>query len=73
MIRIFIKPDFLQICNTGENHTLTNKNIFNRFTSGNPKSPGLGLAIVRQICETHDLDVQYTKDELHCLTIRIKT
>jgi len=73
MIRIFIKPGFLQICNTGENHALTNKTIFNRFVSGNLKSPGLGLAIVRQICETHNLEVQYVKDELHCFTIRIKS
>lgn len=73
MIRIFIKPGFLQICNTGENHALTNKTIFNRFVSGNPKSPGLGLAIVRQICETHNLEVQYAKEELHCFTIRIKS
>ena len=73
MIRIFIKPGFIQICNTGENHALTNKTIFNRFASGNPKSPGLGLAIVRQICETHNLEVQYAKEELHCFTIRIKS
>lgn len=73
IISIFIKPDFLQICNTGENHALTDKTIFNRFVSGNPKSPGLGLAIVRQICETHNLDVHYAKDELHCFTIRNKT
>ncbi|NLJ44091.1 MAG: HAMP domain-containing histidine kinase [Bacteroidales bacterium] len=73
IIRVFIKPGFLQICNTGENHALTDKNIFNRFVSGNKKSPGLGLAIVRQICETHNLDVHYVKDELHCFTIRIKT
>jgi signal transduction histidine kinase len=73
MIRIFIKPGFLQICNTGENHALTDKNIFSRFVSGNPKSPGLGLAIVRQICETHNLEVQYAKNELHCFTVRIKS
>ncbi|MGB8490875.1 MAG: HAMP domain-containing sensor histidine kinase [Bacteroidales bacterium] len=73
MIRIFIKPGFLQICNTGENHALTNKTIYNRFVSGNPKSSGLGLAIVRQICETHNLDVEYTKNELHCFSIRIKS
>jgi signal transduction histidine kinase len=73
IVRVFIKPGFLQICNTGENHALTDKNIFNRFVSGNKKSPGLGLAIVRQICETHNLDVHYVKDELHCFTIRIKT
>ena len=69
-IRILTGPHFLQICNTGENHELTNRNIFNRFVSGNPKSPGLGLAIVRQICETHNLDVQYEKGELHCFTIK---
>jgi signal transduction histidine kinase len=73
MIRIFIRPCFLQICNTGENHALTNENIFNRFVSGNPKSPGLGLAIVRQICETHNLKVQYAKEELHCFSIQIKS
>jgi len=73
IIRIFIKPGFLQIRNTGENHSLTNKNIFNRFVSGNPKSPGLGLAIVRQICETHNLDVRYAKEELHCFTVRTKS
>jgi signal transduction histidine kinase len=69
-IRIFIKPGILQICNSGENHSLTNKTIFNRFVSGNSKSPGLGLAIVRQICETHNLEVQYVKEELHCFTVR---
>ncbi len=73
MIRIFIRPGFLQICNTGENHALTNENIFNRFVSGNPKSPGLGLAIVRQICDTHNLEVQYAKKELHCFSIQIKS
>jgi len=73
IIRISIKPGFLQICNTGENHSLTNETIFNRFVSGNPKSPGLGLAIVRQICETHNLDVQYAKEELHCFTVRTKS
>jgi signal transduction histidine kinase len=73
IIRILIEPGFLKICNTGENHALINKTIFNRFVSGNPKSSGLGLAIVRQICETHKLDVQYTKDDLHCFTIRIKS
>jgi len=73
IIRIFIKPGFLQICNTGENHALIDKTIFNRFVSGNPKSPGLGLAIVRQICETHNLEVQYSKEELHCFTVQIKS
>lgn len=71
IIRVIIRPDFLQICNTGENNTLTDKTVFNRFVSGNPKSPGLGLAIVRQICETHNLEVHYSKEELHCFTVQI--
>jgi len=73
MIRIFLKPGFLQICNTGENHSLTNNNIFNRFISGNPNSPGLGLAIVRQICEAHNLEVKYAKEEFHCFTLQVKS
>ena len=73
IINISIRPGFLRICNNGENNELTGSNIFDRFVSGNQKSPGLGLAIVRQICETYNLDVQYDKDELHCFTVQIKS
>jgi signal transduction histidine kinase len=72
-ISILIKPGFLKICNTAEHYTLTNKNIFNRFVSGTPNSSGLGLAIVRQICVLHNLDVDYQKDDLHCFTIQTKS
>jgi len=70
-IRILIRPGFLKICNTAEQHKLTNKNIFNRFVSGKPNSSGLGLAIVRQICELHNLDLRYQQEDLHCFTIRM--
>lgn len=74
IIRITVKTDSLTICNTGEENKLTNETIFNRFVSGNQKSAGLGLAIVRQICETHNLDIKYMKTaDLHCFTIRIKS
>jgi signal transduction histidine kinase len=73
IIRILIKSGLLKICNTAENNTLTNKTIFNRFVSDNPKSSGLGLSIVRQICEKNNLTVQHTKDDLHCFTICIKS
>jgi signal transduction histidine kinase len=72
-IRILIKPGILKICNTAEHGTLANKNIFNRFVSGTPNSSGLGLAIVRQICELHHLDVHYQKDDLHCFTIQTQS
>jgi signal transduction histidine kinase len=63
----------LRICNTGEDNSLTNESIFNRFVSGNPKSYGLGLAIVRKICETHDLEINYYKDEMHCFVLKTKS
>jgi len=71
-INILIRQDFLRICNTGESHSLTNDNIFNRFVSSRPKSSGIGLAIVRQICDTHHLDVEYTKGDLHCFILKPK-
>ena len=60
----------LIICNTGKPHSLTNDNIFNRFTKENSKSYGLGLAIVKQICSLHSMDIHYEKNELHCFTIK---
>ena len=72
-ISIIMQHGSLRICNTGEDNSLTNETIFNRFVSGNPKSYGLGLAIVRKICETHDLEINYYKDELHCFVLKIKS
>lgn len=68
-----LKSDYLILKEFTENHALKDKNIFNRFVSGNPKSSGLELSFVRQICETHNLEVQYAKNELHCFTVRIKS
>ena len=62
----------LIICNTGKQHSLTNENIFNRFTKENSKSYGLGLAIVKQICSLHNIDIHYEKNELHCFTIEFR-
>jgi signal transduction histidine kinase len=72
-IRIMIKADSFKICNTGENNSLTDETIFNRFVRGNPSSYGLGLAIVKKICETHNLDIHYYKDELHCFVLKPKS
>jgi signal transduction histidine kinase len=68
-INLVIKQNELTICNTGEPNSLTDDTIFNRFTRGSSKSYGLGLAIVRKICDTHGLRIHYTKDRLHCFTI----
>lgn len=62
----------LQICNTGKENSLTNNNIFNRFTKENSPSYGLGLSIVKQICDTHNLSIEYTKTVKHCFIISHK-
>jgi signal transduction histidine kinase len=68
-IQLVIRQAELIICNTGDPNSLTDDTIFDRFTRGNSKSFGLGLAIVRKICETHHLEIHYTNDKLHCFTI----
>ncbi len=69
-IHIFINREYLKICNSGEENSLTDNDIFNRFSRGNSKSFGLGLAIAKKICETSNLDIRYIKSELHCFIIQ---
>ncbi len=68
-LTITIEQNKLMFCNTGPSNTLTNDTIFNRFVKGNSKSYGLGLSIVKQICDAHQLEIQYSKDGIHCFTI----
>jgi signal transduction histidine kinase len=68
-IIISIHEKELKICNTGKSNYLTNETIFQRFSKGNSKSFGLGLAIIKKICDTHNLGVNYSKEELHCFAI----
>jgi signal transduction histidine kinase len=51
----------LVISNTGKEPETPTSELFSRFKKGNPGSDsiGIGLAIVRQICELHDLDIVY--------------
>jgi signal transduction histidine kinase len=68
-IQININKDKFTICNTGSQNSLSDKTIFKRFTKQNSASYGLGLAIVHKICDTHQLKIQYTKNELHCFMV----
>jgi len=58
--------------NTEISNNLTNETIFNRFTKENSQSCGLGLAIAKQICETHNIDIEYFKNEVHCFVLSKK-
>lgn len=72
-IQISINGIELKICNSGEINSLTDEIIFNRFTRGNSTSFGLGLSIVKKICETHNLEIHYFQNESHCFIIRSKS
>jgi len=74
-IEITTKSNSLVIKNTGKALDLNPEDLFNRFTksSGKPDSLGLGLSIVKKICEYYNYSVDYTmKDRLHILTILFK-
>jgi signal transduction histidine kinase len=64
-IVIKISKSQLQISNTGNDNSLSNDNIFDRFTKENSKSYGLGLSIVKKICDTHNIKIYYSKSTMH--------
>jgi len=71
-IHVFISEDEFKICSSGEQNSLNDNTIFERFTKGNSKSYGLGLAIAKNICETNQLEIHYSKNNLHCFSITRK-
>lgn len=62
----------LIVSNTSDESALDETQIFNRFyrPSEKVKGNGLGLAIVRAICEYHGWTVEYRyEEEMHCFTV----
>ncbi|MDR2915237.1 MAG: HAMP domain-containing histidine kinase [Tannerella sp.] len=62
------------IKNTGQNFPLNSRLIFERFYQGSKKegSTGLGLTLVKSICDMENLVVKYYfKDDFHCFEISI--
>lgn len=62
----------LTISNTSDEPALDGRQVFNRFyrPSEKVKGNGLGLAIVRAICEYHGWTVGYRYEEdMHCFTV----
>jgi len=67
--------DKIVISNSGLNHQIDEKILFERFhkSSTSTESLGLGLAIVRKICEVYGFTVQYEfKNDLHCMKMNFK-
>ncbi|HUR09976.1 MAG TPA: HAMP domain-containing sensor histidine kinase, partial [Flavitalea sp.] len=60
MINIICNRAGFQISNTGNTGSLNELIIFNRFQKDSKSAGvGLGLALVRQICETHHYTIEY--------------
>ncbi len=60
-IELNLQQHNLQISNTGEPSSLDEKQIYNRFYKGNNTTGkhGLGLSIIKQICEVSGYSCQY--------------
>lgn len=69
---IEISPSKLIFKNTGQDFPLNSKLIFERFYQGSKRegSTGLGLALVKSICDMKKLHLSYHfNDNLHCFEI----
>lgn len=72
VIDIIIENNSLKFVNTGQQTPLGAQSIFNRFSKINPSSQGngLGLAIIKKICEINHWDIRYSfTDNLHTFEV----
>lgn len=70
-INIRTEKDKFSITNRGKELDFPGNEIFNRFKKGNEKqSIGLGLSIVKKICDVSNLEINYHyEDEFHSFEI----
>jgi len=72
ILLIHLGDGFLEISNTGPLFDIPPDQLFNRFVraQNTTDSLGLGLSLVKKICELYNFDVQYIfKDNLHKLIV----
>lgn len=75
-LRVTLTADKLTIENSGNAPEVNTQKLFERFYKGNQNSdsPGLGLAIIGQICERLHFQIEYHYAELtHRVLIRMNT
>lgn len=71
-IRVHTTHKFLRIANKGLPLTVPPEELFQRFKKAktNSKSMGLGLAIIKEICNYHKLTIDYSiEDDWHVFSI----
>ena len=72
VIDVIIENNSLKFVNTGQETPLGAQSIFNRFSKVNPTSQGngLGLAIIKKICEINHWAIRYSfTDNLHIFEV----
>ncbi|MBS1976399.1 MAG: HAMP domain-containing histidine kinase [Bacteroidetes bacterium] len=73
-IRIHITEGKISIANSGEPPRVAPDKLFGRFVKDNQKSSslGLGLPIVKAICDTYSFPIAYTYEgQLHKMTVQL--
>jgi signal transduction histidine kinase len=73
IINIRLDKNHLEISNTGESLSIQTSKLFVRFYKKNQSSdsPGLGLAIVNEICSLNKWDISYVyEDNLHKVVVK---
>ncbi len=71
-IEIRTEANTLQIINSGNELVIDPEDLFKRFnkSSNRPESLGLGLSIVKKICDYYNFTIHYAyKDRFHIITI----
>ncbi len=73
-IKITLSKSQIEVSNIGSDQPLDKSKIFNRFYKANPTTSGsgLGLSIVKSICEILNFEVDYTfeSENKHTFTIK---
>lgn len=72
IINIKLSEHYLEISNTGQGKMLDTENVFTRFfKSAESEGTGLGLALVKEICEIYNFELSYRyEDEMHVFSVR---
>ncbi|QQL48895.1 sensor histidine kinase [Mucilaginibacter ginkgonis] len=71
MVAVTLTSNSLKVCNTGSLEPLDSDQIFQRFyKSPESEGTGLGLTLIKEICDGHGFDLAYSFEEnLHCFSI----
>jgi signal transduction histidine kinase len=72
-INIELNPDSVKISNSGPSPGIDPEKLFERFQKGNvsSESAGLGLSIVKQVCNIYNFTLKYKYSEgLHTINIK---